>query len=165
MHTNTTAMAHCDPQQETEHGMAGILHWQHPSEDEHCLMRLTFGTGTPVIVLSKLISSPAKKSFLSQTAPAANAAYSVVKDRIAEPSNINWITHAGRFSTPDTLWTADIEEFSRIHLHWNGREFEMETAAEREVIPLGDPYPKTLALDPVEVVLEQLGWRNWRDEW
>lgn len=164
MLTNPTIMAHCDPQQETDYGMAGILHWTAASGEEHCLMRLIFTTGTPVVVLSKLISSPAKTSFLAQVAPAANAAYSILEDRIMAPTDITWITHAGPFSTADTLWSADIEEFSRIHLHWNGWEFDRESASERKNLPLGDPYPRTLNLKPVDAELKQLGWRNWRNE-
>lgn len=160
----TISMALCDPQQETDSGMAGILHWQQPRGEEHCLMRLTFIADAPIIVLSKLISSPAQKSFLAQVAPAANAAYSVIQGRIKNPADIIWLTHSGPFSTPDTLWTADVEDFSRIHLHWNEHEFEAESAGNRQNLPIGDPYLKTLSLEPVDAVLRRLGWRNWRDE-
>lgn len=160
----TISMALCDPQQETDDGIAGILHWSNTRGEEHCLMRLTSASDTPVIVLSKLISSPAKKSFLTQVAPAANAAYSIITDRIENPADIIWLTHSGPFSTPDTLWTADIEDFSRILLHWSGHEFEPESASDRQNLPLGHPYPETLNLKPVETVLKELGWRNWRNE-
>ena len=162
----TTSMAHCDPKQETEYGIAGILHWQQPSGHQaHCLMRLTLKTGAPVVVLAELISSPDEHSVMPETAPSATAAYSVIRDQIPDPTAITWITHLGPFSTPDTLLTPDIEGFSRIHLQWNRSEFEREEIADHENLPLGDPYPLTLALAPVGAVLQQLGWRNWRDEW
>ncbi|MEO1352959.1 MAG: hypothetical protein AAFW84_30050 [Cyanobacteria bacterium J06635_15] len=165
MSTNVSTTTYCDPQHETDYGIAGVLHWQHIDEEDHCLMRLTFRTETPVIVLSALISSPAKESFLTQVAPAANAAYSIIKDRVTLPTNITWITHAGPFSTPDTLWSSGIEEFGRVHLQWNGNEFEADTPSDYECIPLVDPFLKTLELEPVNEILKQLGWRNWRDDW
>ena len=166
--TLATTMTYCAPQEKTAHGMAGILHWQHSSGGTvHCLIRVTLKTGKPIVILSELRSSPENKSFLTKVTPAANAAYSIIKNQVStiKPTEITWLAHAGPFSTADTLWTADIESFQNIHLTWNGHSFE-ETGnySDYERISLDSPLLSSLELKPVKEVLRELDWRNWRDE-
>lgn len=159
-------MMPCLPQTETSDGLMGILHWPHPSgKKAHCLMRFAFSGGKPVVILSDLRSTPQGTSFLSNVAPAANAAYQVIVDRVGHPTDIIWITHVGPFSTFDTLWSAEVESFQQIHLSWNGREFlEAGDFSDYERIPYGHPLPVSLELLPIELVMQQLNWVNWRDD-
>lgn len=182
----TATTVRLDPQIETESGLAGILHWQQlmvpwdsdPNQHQptlqeaHCLMRLISVNGQPTVILSELMSCPVRQGhhYFSYAiaplfSPCATAAYRVIQDRIPDPSAITWVSHAGDFSTPDTLWTpAGVEDFSRVELKWNGTEFAPNTSADEHGLPFGNPFPGSEKPEPVEAVLKQLGWRNWIDD-
>lgn len=158
-------MTPLSPKIETETSLAGILHWTHPSgKQAHCLMRLTHHEQSPVVILSELMSNPAHLSFIGEVTPVAIAAFSTIKDRVKDPQDILWLTHAGDFSTPDTMFIPDgYNEYHRIHLRWDNGKCTC-TTADYHRLRHDDPFPDSLGLETVPCILDKLEWTNWIED-
>ena len=112
--------------------ITGILHWEYEKKEVYSLARCYVLPNKLIVVLSGLaIEGFHVQPLVSDYVGVANTLWQTLGENLnVKPKDITWIGHYGLFSEFDTVWSVDIDSFSKYDLEWNGSNFYYDSKDE-----------------------------------